>query len=82
MSACAAASALTDAGSDRSAAATSAPSSLASDSSTSARRPDSTSFAPAPASARAIAWPRPPLAPVTSAVRPAMFMTRTLPRSP
>ena len=30
------------------------------------------------ASARAIAWPSPPLAPVTSAVRPPRFMARSL----
>src|SRR5919199_645143 len=48
------------------------PTSSRNGSSTSARRPVSNSLAPRAASARATAWPRPPVAPVTSTVFPAI----------
>jgi hypothetical protein len=66
----------------RSAAIARPPTSSASGSSTSVRRPLSTSFAPRPASARAIALPSPPVAPVTSTVLPATFTAGRLPQWP
>src|SRR5690242_11107726 len=51
------------------------PVSSASGASTSARRPVRTRLAPLALSARAIAWPMPPVAPVTRAVVPRISMT-------
>ena len=57
----------------RSTASERAPVSAASGSRTSARRPVITSSAPAARRRRAMAWPRPPVAPVSRTVRPARF---------
>ena len=79
-SVCAAASSRTASRSVRSAGATSPEISLARSARTSPRRPERITWAPALASSRAIAWPRPPVAPVSSTRLPVTFMARRVSR--